>query len=156
MQHFGQLQAGLEVTAEAVSFLRVHYVKTTTSTPNLYPSLISPTLVLAHSDSQDGMTMGIPLWVDALCINQKDHLERNNQVLLMGEIYRRAASVISWLRAAQCLIDGIRVVKNITESWQSSLKKAPEESESWRKRVKAKTPRTASWPSSLSWMRIVC
>jgi len=89
------------------------YVKTTTSTPNPYPSLVSPAPVLAHLDSQDGVAMGIPLWIDALCINQEDYLERNNQVLLMGEIYRCAAGVISWLGAAQCLIDGVRVVNNI-------------------------------------------
>lgn len=37
------------------------------------------------------------LWVDALCINQIDIPERNRQVALMGEIYRRARRVLTWL-----------------------------------------------------------
>jgi hypothetical protein len=37
------------------------------------------------------------LWVDAICINQEDLAERPQQVLLMGDIYRRAFEVIIWL-----------------------------------------------------------
>ncbi|KAG4440979.1 hypothetical protein IFR05_003543 [Cadophora sp. M221] len=40
---------------------------------------------------------GRVLWIDALCINQKDVNERNHQVTQMGEIYSRAESVILWL-----------------------------------------------------------
>ncbi|KAF2243533.1 HET-domain-containing protein [Trematosphaeria pertusa] len=41
-----------------------------------------------------------PLWVDAVCINQKDIIERNQQVGLMGEIYSSADRVIIWLGEA--------------------------------------------------------
>ncbi|KAI0102435.1 HET-domain-containing protein [Nemania sp. FL0031] len=37
------------------------------------------------------------LWVDAICINQKNIEERNSQVRLMGGLYRTASSVLSWL-----------------------------------------------------------
>ncbi|KAF9694941.1 hypothetical protein EKO04_006813 [Ascochyta lentis] len=37
------------------------------------------------------------LWVDALCINQKDDDERANQVKMMGQIYARAQNVKIWL-----------------------------------------------------------
>jgi hypothetical protein len=37
------------------------------------------------------------LWVDALCINQKDVPERNQQVLLMAKLYKSSTRVISWL-----------------------------------------------------------
>jgi len=37
------------------------------------------------------------LWVDALCINQKDEKERNDQVKRMGLIYKLASRVIVWL-----------------------------------------------------------
>ncbi|KAJ8064481.1 hypothetical protein OCU04_006815 [Sclerotinia nivalis] len=37
------------------------------------------------------------LWVDALCINQSDVKERNEQVRLMGEIYSMAKPVLIWL-----------------------------------------------------------
>jgi hypothetical protein len=35
--------------------------------------------------------------VDALCINQADVFERNQQVNMMGRIYKRAESVVVWL-----------------------------------------------------------
>lgn len=37
------------------------------------------------------------LWVDAVCINQQDVLERNYQVAQMRDIYAKAASVVVWL-----------------------------------------------------------
>ncbi|KAF8849427.1 HET-domain-containing protein, partial [Acephala macrosclerotiorum] len=37
------------------------------------------------------------LWVDAICINQEDVLERNHQVEMMGDIYRLANEVLIWL-----------------------------------------------------------
>jgi hypothetical protein len=40
------------------------------------------------------------LWVDALCINQSDFLERNHQVGLMSTIYSNAKEVIAWLGPA--------------------------------------------------------
>lgn len=40
------------------------------------------------------------LWVDALCINQKDMKERNNQVAMMGEVYANAKPVVIWLGEA--------------------------------------------------------
>jgi hypothetical protein len=41
------------------------------------------------------------LWIDAICINQSDVLERNHQVHLMGSIYGRASHVIAWLGLAR-------------------------------------------------------
>jgi hypothetical protein len=37
------------------------------------------------------------LWVDSLCINQKDIEEKNSQIPLMGSIYRLANRVLAWL-----------------------------------------------------------
>ncbi|KAF2029764.1 heterokaryon incompatibility, partial [Setomelanomma holmii] len=37
------------------------------------------------------------LWVDAICINQKDEVERASQVQLMGLIYWTARQVHVWL-----------------------------------------------------------
>ncbi|KAL9619609.1 MAG: hypothetical protein Q9160_005796 [Pyrenula sp. 1 TL-2023] len=37
------------------------------------------------------------LWVDAICINQNDIIERGQQVAMMGKIYGNAARVIVWL-----------------------------------------------------------
>ncbi|KAE9367140.1 HET-domain-containing protein [Stipitochalara longipes BDJ] len=40
------------------------------------------------------------LWVDYVCINQKDVLERSQQVAKMGSIYEQASSVVIWLGLA--------------------------------------------------------
>ena len=37
------------------------------------------------------------IWVDAVCINQNDHVERGHQVAKMARIYARARRVIVWL-----------------------------------------------------------
>ncbi|KAI1211182.1 uncharacterized protein F4807DRAFT_419295 [Annulohypoxylon truncatum] len=37
------------------------------------------------------------IWADAICINQEDHEERSNQVILMGLIYWSASRVNIWL-----------------------------------------------------------
>jgi len=48
----------------------------------------------------------LPLWVDAVCINQLDTTERSHQVALMGKIYSGCAQVRIWLGcdASQCLL----------------------------------------------------
>ena len=38
-----------------------------------------------------------PLWVDAVCINQDDSMERSRQVAIMGQIYGNANNVCIWL-----------------------------------------------------------
>lgn len=40
---------------------------------------------------------GLPVWVDAICINQDDLKERNEQVRIMRDVYRKAHRVISYL-----------------------------------------------------------
>ncbi|KAF4634263.1 hypothetical protein G7Y89_g3847 [Cudoniella acicularis] len=40
------------------------------------------------------------LWVDAICINQNDILERNHQVGMMRHIYTGAAKVLVWIGCA--------------------------------------------------------
>jgi hypothetical protein len=42
-------------------------------------------------------TLDLALWVDAICINQKDDAEKGNQVQRMGEIYGRSKRTIIWL-----------------------------------------------------------
>ncbi|EQB51831.1 hypothetical protein CGLO_08591 [Colletotrichum gloeosporioides Cg-14] len=39
----------------------------------------------------------VALWVDAVCINQKDNLERTQQVSIMNHIYENAFEVVIWL-----------------------------------------------------------
>lgn len=37
------------------------------------------------------------LWIDALCINQSDEIEKGHQVRRMADIYRNATQTIAWL-----------------------------------------------------------
>lgn len=61
--------------------------KTFLVTENLHSALRR----LRHSDEDRR------LWVDAVCINQVDILERNQEVLCILDIYRKATRVMVWL-----------------------------------------------------------
>ncbi|KAJ9604474.1 hypothetical protein H2200_011310 [Cladophialophora chaetospira] len=37
------------------------------------------------------------MWIDAICVNQMDLVERSHQVQLMGDIYKSATRVIAWV-----------------------------------------------------------
>lgn len=41
------------------------------------------------------------LWIDQICINQRDPNERSKQIFLMGEIYIRAKCAVVWLGQAE-------------------------------------------------------
>ncbi|KAF2173837.1 hypothetical protein M409DRAFT_62078 [Zasmidium cellare ATCC 36951] len=52
------------------------------------------------------------LWVDAVCINQDDVVERSSQVQMMGRIYAKARRVLVWL--GPCLPDGTETIAFVT------------------------------------------
>ncbi|PWY71802.1 HET-domain-containing protein [Aspergillus sclerotioniger CBS 115572] len=62
-----------------------------------------PVKHLEDSDDSFSHTKGLEtkpvtyLWVDALCINQDDLIERKEQVMLMSRIYTKATMVLVWL-----------------------------------------------------------
>jgi hypothetical protein len=49
----------------------------------------------------DSLLSTLPIWIDALCIDQANASERQHQVLLMHKIYSRAKHVIVWLSASE-------------------------------------------------------
>lgn len=54
------------------------------------------------------------LWIDAICINQRDLEERNEQVRMMLEIYGAAKKVVAWLGpATQHTSMGMRLLADI-------------------------------------------
>jgi hypothetical protein len=60
--------------------------------------LVSPNLhaaLLRLRDPREDMQ----LWVDSICINQKDMHERSDQVSRMRDIYRMSSEVVIWLGA---------------------------------------------------------
>lgn len=46
---------------------------------------------------QTGYGSIVPIWIDAVCINQPNISERNAQVSMMGDIYKQASTVHVWL-----------------------------------------------------------
>ena len=61
-------------------------------TPNLYMALKHLRCRGGGQDHND-----LPFWIDAICINQKDRLERRQQVQIMHLIFSKADHVIAWL-----------------------------------------------------------
>lgn len=64
-------------------------------------------------------------WVDAICINQADIEERNSQVEMMAEIYRRSARVVVWLGSgSQATASAMRYMGRLG-SWYGLPKHLP-------------------------------
>ncbi|KAJ4243475.1 hypothetical protein NW762_014806 [Fusarium torreyae] len=81
---------------EALSYVwgditTVRYIRLDEQEVSITPNLHS---ALTHLRSASEVRT---LWVDALCINQSTHGERNQQVRIMGDIYKSARQVVVWL-----------------------------------------------------------
>lgn len=64
------------------------------------------------------------VWVDALCINQADLAERNQQVQLMGKIYQQAIETVVWLGDVFShgpTVPELDAICNVVKSWDTSL-----------------------------------
>ncbi|CAI6095947.1 unnamed protein product [Clonostachys chloroleuca] len=58
------------------------------------------------------------VWADALCINQGDHAERQQQVGLMRRVYSQASRVVICLGAQKALAkESLSAVKSLTSIW---------------------------------------
>lgn len=64
------------------------------STPHLFNVTVNLFDALLHLRLPERPRI---LWVDALCINQGDTSERNDQVAMMSKIYRQSHRVVAWL-----------------------------------------------------------
>lgn len=54
-------------------------------------------LVRCRDMQADGQLPVSSWWIDAVCINQDDQMERSRQVMNMGRIYERSSRLIAWL-----------------------------------------------------------
>jgi hypothetical protein len=50
-----------------------------------------------HTIFNPPISLDLPIWIDAVCINQHDDEEKAVQVSRMGDIYRKAHQVVAWL-----------------------------------------------------------
>ncbi|KAI7773781.1 hypothetical protein LA080_009877 [Diaporthe eres] len=55
------------------------------------------------------------LWTDLLCIDQAHHIEKNEQISRMGDIYAQAAHVISWLGNHEKAVEALRILVEMSE-----------------------------------------
>ncbi|PSN61199.1 HET-domain-containing protein [Corynespora cassiicola Philippines] len=70
------------------------------------------------------------IFVDAICINQNDTNEKNEQVLRMAEIYRKASNVIVWLgvetentaHGLEIIIEAYKSIPYRGESWVPTIR----------------------------------
>lgn len=63
------------------------------------------------------------LWIDAVCINQQEIPERNQQVALMGDIYMSARYVLSWLGlpGERNIDKSLRLIRSFSQALPSQL-----------------------------------
>ncbi|KAI1074005.1 heterokaryon incompatibility protein-domain-containing protein [Whalleya microplaca] len=82
-------------------------------TPNLYDALLQ--IRRSQKIQEDGP---VPLWIDAVCINQDDLEERAQQVGMMANIYSRVLMVLCWLGPVGNMgRDNISSEKSIWRLW---------------------------------------
>ncbi|KAK5732457.1 hypothetical protein LTR17_010513 [Elasticomyces elasticus] len=63
---------------------------------NLRPFLVRPGLFAYPQLAAAEKTIGHGIFIDAICINQEDTVERSIQVALMGSLYEQAFEVTVW------------------------------------------------------------
>lgn len=66
------------------------------------------------------------LWIDAICINQEDKLEKTSQVLMMGDIYAHAQSVNIWLSHSTESMRAVFEYVRLTNSPKLSFENVPD------------------------------
>lgn len=64
---------------------------------------------------QGYMTTHVPIWVDAICINQTDTTEKNSQVRRMAEIYSSSSRLIIWLGDRDIFLDSLSRNSGVTK-----------------------------------------
>lgn len=78
--------------------------------------LVTPNLISALSRLRETMpkypSFHRTLWVDSICINQDDILERGEQVRIMRDIYSHATRVVIWLGGGQAVEEILTLIKN--------------------------------------------
>lgn len=58
---------------------------------------VTRNLHTALNQLKSAFPCGVTIWIDAICINQRDKIEQARQVALMRHIYSRAQEVLIWL-----------------------------------------------------------
>jgi hypothetical protein len=68
-------------------------------------------VALQHFEQDD---MSLRIWIDAICINQNDEVEKSQQVGMMAEIFTRASMVLVWLGPSGGDVEaGVEILREI-------------------------------------------
>ncbi|EME84545.1 uncharacterized protein MYCFIDRAFT_124699, partial [Pseudocercospora fijiensis CIRAD86] len=85
----------------SVRFIALSYCWNTTSAEEIIwvdgrPLKVTPNLYAALRNAR-ATTTRVNLWIDQICVDQQNTIDRNEQVGKMGAIFRAASGVIVWL-----------------------------------------------------------
>lgn len=73
---------------------------------------------------KEPIQMGYAIWIDALCINQVDVLERNEEVKRMRTIYKHARDVVVWIGEEENgNAEAFKLIKTLSKSCEDGTDK---------------------------------
>ncbi|KAK1830426.1 heterokaryon incompatibility protein-domain-containing protein [Podospora conica] len=78
-----------------------HFLQTVRSIVQRPRFLSNQAAAKSSKPNLDHLLSSLPIWIDALCIDQTNPSERQHQVLLMHKIYSRAKHVVVWLSSSE-------------------------------------------------------
>ncbi|KAH6870814.1 heterokaryon incompatibility protein-domain-containing protein [Alternaria rosae] len=128
----GTGEEGIQITLETFNldsktqFTALSYVWGDTTSPceiicNGHTKSITRNLLGVLSQLQK-QQFNCLLWVDAICINQRDEEEKSFQVAMMRDIYKRAAKVIFWLGQQELYDeDAINLMRSFSQRFPHRL-----------------------------------
>ena len=94
-----------QLTFDAISYAWGDWTDSRTITVNGHRLAVTKNLDEALHLFREDYSVERYLWVDAICVNQRNSDERSRQVAMMGEIYRLARTVRVWLGHAGVFTD---------------------------------------------------
>lgn len=84
-----------------------------------------------------------PIWADAICINQKNILERNQQIAIMRQIYLRASRIFIWIgHGDEYSVPAMNVIRSIGHGCCLELYGPDPSPVSWLVKLHKETDRT--------------
>ncbi|KAF7188006.1 Heterokaryon incompatibility protein 6, OR allele [Pseudocercospora fuligena] len=95
-------------------------------TKTLYQALVRIRQMYLDEGRTDPVYKPPALWVDAICIDQDDPIERSRQVMMMGQIYASARRLLVWLEddmPASSNVDEIRQTTDMAYASGSLLQR---------------------------------
>jgi hypothetical protein len=102
--------SSLEVGDNLYQFLRAYRAWQRGEPPSASPTFEDNTI-----------DKSLPLWIDAICIDQKTVEERNHQVRQMSSIYRKAQDVMVWLGVLEePVLEFLEIAKEVNEKMPQS------------------------------------